>query len=455
MTLPYDKTNVNSIESYAKRLLNHSLREVITDSGYQVTTQRDINNRGDLGMLIEKEYFFYEPNSNPEPDFPEANLELKVTPIKRGSDGKYRAKERLVLNIINFFEESRSTWETSSFWKKNKLLLLMFYLYRSDVSVLDYIFRFIGKYEFPPEDLLIIRKDWEEIVNKIKQGKAHEISERDTLYLAACRKGVGHNLDLRSQPFSEIRAPQRAYSLKQGYMNIILDRWTKKEDLEYQPILKSVNELEAGKSFEEIVIEKIKPYYGMSVDQIIQKLDGNVNKDAKGILPTLTLRMLGIKTKKAEEFIKAGIIIKTFRVKNDNTPKESISFPYFKYKEIINEHWEDSTLRSSLDKRFLFVIYKFSTPNCLVLEKAMFWSMPYDDLEDEVRKTWELTVRRIREGKADRLPKMSETKVCHVRPHGINSQDTDETPEGRFLVKKCFWLNAHYIKRQISDEFIY
>ena len=54
----------------------------------------------------------------------------------------------------------------------------------------------------PEKDLLIIRQDFDTIVNKIKKGKAHELSEGDTDYLAACRKGQKGEKE-RKQPFSE------------------------------------------------------------------------------------------------------------------------------------------------------------------------------------------------------------------------------------------------------------
>ena len=59
------------------------------------------------------------------------------------------------------------------------------------------------------------------ITNKIKIGKAHELSEGDTFYLGAATKGSkGGNL--RGQPYSKILAKQRAYSFKQGYVNHII-----------------------------------------------------------------------------------------------------------------------------------------------------------------------------------------------------------------------------------------
>ncbi len=65
-------------------------------------------------------------------------------------------------------------------------------------------------WEYPLEDLRIIKDDWETIIKKIRDGMAHELSESDTLYLSACVKGSGHGKNMRPQPNSEILAKQRA-----------------------------------------------------------------------------------------------------------------------------------------------------------------------------------------------------------------------------------------------------
>ena len=70
--------------------------------------------KGAVGTVIEESWFGYTPNSESEPDFPEAGVELKVTPYVRGRSG-IRAKERLVCNIINYMEEYDKTFATSAF----------------------------------------------------------------------------------------------------------------------------------------------------------------------------------------------------------------------------------------------------------------------------------------------------------------------------------------------------
>lgn len=172
--LSYDLKDPISIKAYAKHLENKTLRQLFGDD-----LQNNYSGKGKLGQLLEELYFNYKPNSNSEPDFIEAGLELKTTPLKKISKGLV-SKERLVFNIINFEEEYKYSFEKSSFWKKNKLLLLIFYLHEKDKLDIDYVFKIVRLWRFPITDLKIIIDDWKTIVSKIKEGKAHEISEGDT-----------------------------------------------------------------------------------------------------------------------------------------------------------------------------------------------------------------------------------------------------------------------------------
>ena len=64
----------------------------------------------------------------------------------------------------------------------------------------------------------MIREDWDIIEGYVMRGEAHLLSERHTKYLTANTKGVGHGRDLRSQPFSDVPAKQRALSFKASFM---------------------------------------------------------------------------------------------------------------------------------------------------------------------------------------------------------------------------------------------
>ncbi len=422
----------------------------------------DFNYKGGMGVLMEENVFQYDANNDANPDFYEARIELKVTPIKKNKNGSYSAKERLVLNIINYMEEYKNTFETSSFWHKNENLNLMFYLWEEGVPRSDYkIIRHL-LYTYPEEDLLIIKQDWEIIVNKIRNGLAHEISEADTLYLGACTKGANKE-SVREQPFSEILAKQRAYCLKTSYMTNLVR--TKVMD-EYTESLISAEELQ-NKTFEESLYDKIKSFIGKSKAELINKF--GLNPKSKDVIERIFAKMLGIKGKvnDTDEFQKANITCKTIRVNEDNTITESMSFPAFKYKEIIQEEWDTSTLRNTFtENKYLFVIFKEKN-NEFYFSGIKLWNMPLSILDTEVKSVWDKTVEVIKSGnivksvgktRKTNFPGMKENNVAHVRPHGRDSKDVFELPVVdkltgmKVYTKHCFWLKNKYLEKILKDE---
>ncbi|PHR71887.1 MAG: DNA mismatch repair protein [Lutibacter sp.] len=457
----FDPSSVNSIISYAKKLKGRTLREKcgkeIENHGYK--------GKGNFGQLVEKFYFGYKPNSKAEADFVEVGMELKCTPLKTLKNGEIRSKERLVLNIINYLKVHKENFEESSFWKKNTHLLLIFYLHDKEKDLLDYLIKLVDDWKYPNQDLLIIKRDWETINQKIKDGKAHELSEGDTFYLGACTKGATAEKSLRDQPFNDVKAKQRAYSLKQGYVNHIIANIAQEEQAVYGKILNQETIFEHLPSIEEIVISKFEPYYGKTSIEIEEYFDLELNRKAKSYFANLTKAILGIGlNKKIEEFEKADIQVKTIRLKENNLPKEDISFKNFKYEEIVELDWEESDFKHILEQKFFFVFYQFEN-DILTLKKVKFWNMPYSDIL-EAKKVWDKTVKTIGEGKIIKeitnkgirktyFPKKTENRISHVRPHAKDKEDCYDLPTKDKLTnateytKHCFWLNASYVKDEI------
>lgn len=422
------------------------------------TTGRLATGKGAIGTVIEESWFGYSPNSESEPDFPEAGVELKVTPYLRGRNG-IRAKERLVCNIINYMEEYDKTFHTSAFWHKCETILLMSYEHLLDRPKGDFKIDAAILFSFPEEDLVIIENDWKTIVEKVRSGRAHELSEGDTMYLAACTKGATA-ASVRPQPFSAIPAKQRAYSLKSSYMTQILNTYIF-GDAQSERIIKDSAELQEGK-FEDYLRRKLSPYFGMTQAEL--KTHFAVESSAKNLNEVLLSKMLGIQGKIAytEEFQKAGIVPKTIRVRKNGTIKENMSFPTFDFIELSQEEeWEESNLYNYLaPTKFLFIIFQENDEGELVFERVKLWNIPNRDLE-EVRRVWERTVQTIREGVVleqtsrgvtNNLPKQSESAVAHVRPHGRDGNDRLPLPDGRMMTKQCFWLNNAYIAEQIKEK---
>lgn len=453
----FDLNSSQSIITYAQKLSGKTLRGACDKE----IENHNYSGKGNFGQVLEKFYFGYEPNSDAEPDFKEAGLELKTSPLKKLKNGQIRSKERVVLNIINYLKVHNEVFESSSFVNKNGHILFVFYLYDKLKEFLDYNILIVSDWRFPEEDLKIIKSDWQKINKKIKDGNAHKLSEGDTFYLGACTKGASALKSLRQQPFSNIKAKQRAYSLKQGYVNHILSSLTQEQNTQYGKILGTKDLLEKYSSIEEIVISKFENNYGLTSLDIEEKYDLKLNNRSKNYFSSLTNSILGIQLgKKIEEFEKADVIVKTIRLKENDMPKEDISFPAFKFADLVREEWEDSNFKETLERKFFFVFYKFQKEG-LVLKKAIFWNMPQNDIE-EAKSVWAGAVNVISEGKIVKeikgnrritfFPKKKDNRISHVRPHALNSRDTyplpveDKLTGLKSYTKQSFWLNSSYVK---------
>lgn len=470
--LPYDDQDALSIENYAKQLIGKTFEEAILinqNHDFQINEDSKVNfankkRKGGLGEIIEKGFFHYNPNNDSSADFKKAGLELKVTPYKKSKNNKISAKERLVLTMINYFNDINYDFENSHLWKKSKLILLIYYLYEKEIiNRLDYKINYVKIFTPPEKDLKIIKEDFKKIINKIKAGKAHELSESDTFYLGAAPK-ARNSKDRRKQPFSEILAKPRAFALKNSYMTYVLNNYIIPDKVLYnnsESILKN----KIPNNFECYILNKINNFKDYSISDLQNYFDVNYKKNPKNLNSLIIYKILGINGNKAEEFIKANIVIKTVRLSKNNSIKESMSFPTFKFKELIKEECETSTFVRFLEEtKFLFVIYKEIGNKELVLKGAQFWNMSVQDIEKGVYPVWQKTKDILIDGlnvivdskgiRHTNFPQKSFNEICHVRPHARNKYDTYPLPQGGEYMKHCFWLNNTYILSQLNKKFL-
>lgn len=186
----YDTQNAESIFRFSKGLLHKSLTEAVCAIDDSIKAENIVaSGKGGLGQMVEKYYYGYEPNNDSGPDFKEAGVELKTTPLKKLANEELAIKERLVCDMIDFCAVVTMPFEESLFYKKSLLMLIIFYLHDKGKEPRDLEFLYSVLWKLKDKDLTIIRHDYETIIKKIKEGKAHELSEGDTMYLGACRKG--------------------------------------------------------------------------------------------------------------------------------------------------------------------------------------------------------------------------------------------------------------------------
>ncbi|MGI6714510.1 MAG: Sau3AI family type II restriction endonuclease [Bacilli bacterium] len=450
----------NEILSITKGCMNKTFREL-------GMTSLNETHKGGLGAFIEEVVFDYPANSDNNPDFIDAGIELKVTPVKENLNGTFSSKERLVLNMINYNEEVNKTFEDSSFYHKNRRLLIWFYLWSKGVSPADFKIINYDLFEFERSvQYQTIKRDWEIINTKIRKGKAHEISESDTTFLAACTKGANSSI-LTTQPNSPVLAKPRAYSFKNGFMT----RLYRELIHAIAPYVSFISEDEWMKNpLEEVYKEKLSKYYSMSVAELKRRF--HLKTKAKNVCFMIAQRMLGLegKSSSTQEMADAGIKLKTVRLNKNGVPYESMSFPAFDFIELTTKKWEESDIREDfVDWKLMFFVFQDDENGISRFNRVQFWNIPNDLVDGVIKDMYVHCAELVRTGNAlyiengvikDYFPKekRNSNKICHVRPHGRVKADVfvlpvpDKATGLTTYTKQAFWFNKKFIQKILSDE---
>lgn len=472
----FDRTNPMSIFNYSRHLIGNSLHSLFGDS---VIDQKR-KGKGGLGQMVEELFFNYDVNSIREADFADAHVELKCTPLlKSKSDTSYRIKERLVCTMIDYFEIVDTSFEDSHLISKCQLMLLLFYLHISGNAIYDSEFLFRILWQLPEKDLILIKKDYQTIANKVRRGEAHLLSEGDTIYLGACRKGQKRDSP-QAQPNSDIKANKRAFSLKPAYMRYILshvvesgkDYFTNYTEVE-KPEFELVSSAELqNDTFEDVILKRFAPYIGKDYVQICEMLGIEAYQAKNKYADIAALIASNSESKRlstSEEFIKSGIIMKTVRLQNNGMPKESMSFKNIDYCEIYdNDDWIESETYEVFTNRFMFVIFKpvngvkisvFNnktkqniTEQSYILDSVFFWTMPQEDLEI-AKEYWENIRTAVLSNNitSKAFWTIGDHRNFHVRPKAKVKNDKAVNPNGGYCEKYCYWFNADYVKQIIDN----
>lgn len=480
----YNKRDPRSIEAYAQQLIGKTFNDVIEYAVENKIAQEarvkfygNKARKGGLGNLLEELYFGYKANSDQEADFAEAGVELKATPYEYTKKGKLRAGERLVITMIGYDAPFEQDFYKSHLWNKIRLILLVYYWRNKQLkNNLLYKIGYVKLFRPSETDLMIIRQDYEIIKEKIISGRAHELSESDTMYLGACTKGATAVKSTVPQYYNKnIPARKRAFCFKNSYMTFVLNHYISGKDLDTESIVSDKHLLEST-TFDLSIEQQIAQYIGMSDKELCEKFGREYNKN-KAQWVDLTYKMLGIKSNKAEEFEKANIVVKSIRIEQNGKIRENMSFPPFLFKNFVKENFEGSEVYRYFDEtRFFFVIWKKDGEVYRVLDSQL-WNMPAQDLEYIVRDGWERIQRVIENGVrfnkketvkgivvTNSLPKKGDNPIIHIRPHAKKSayrlldgtvigdveKDANELPNGEFMTTQSFWINNSYILKQLK-----
>ena len=510
----YDANDINSIFKYALGIEGKTLLDILKDAHL---SDEDIewvhskeSDKGLPGKIVEASYFGYELNSRQEADFESVGAELKTTAADLDErTERYRSGETVSVTQIDFNGPVECDFYKSHLYEKLKMLLVIFYHRdRSLESKLQYEVFFASLFKPSETDMAIIKSDYREINRKISQGLAHQLSRADGTYLSTAPK-ARKSTNLISPYYGGEKIVKRSYTLKKDYVNVILNGYYERQEAE-ERLITDIHELDEL-SFEEVIQSRFEQFIGDDIWDIVGVLnlhaeqtrdvfgfaDIPVGKVTKATLPTVTARMLGLKKLKAEEFTRAGIVVKTIFFNKHGTNKEKFRLGDVDFLEInsladeyvgidtdengveyegIFSGWEESELYAQLDSlKYLLVVFQENSDGDIIFKGSKLWAMSDDDIE-LAHLDW-LDIKSVlsdgvqlmvgQDGRTyNNFPGVADARRIHLRPHGDKAfyvgadgvswgngciSDTELLPDGRRMTRQSYWLNNSFIKSVVSD----
>ena len=219
---------------------------------------------------------------------------------------------------------------------------------------------------------------------------------------------------------------------------------------------------------------KLESFQGLSFQDIAYKVGINPQLIQSSKLSTVTLvnQMLEYinvdKEQIEKQLMPLTLSMKTVRLKENGIPKESMSFEQIDFMKLVQEQWSNSFLYNKFNNTvFLFIVFQFQkigNEQVLFFKGTKLWKMPEKTLNGKLKSMWENTKKIVENGVEltpkrsgnktiiqNNLPGSSDNPVAHIRPKAKDSNDKVELPDGQFITRQAYWLNASYIGEILSD----
>ena len=435
----------NTIEEllhYTEAIKGRTFKEIDSEHLLENTTNLK-RNKGILGHVVESGFYKYPINSNPQADFDKIGVELKVTGYKKNKKGEKSAKERVSLSKIDFNKIVNEEYEYSKLIYKNKKILFIWYFYEKGKDIGDFLITDYQLYDMG-QDEETIKNDFYIIKQKVKDGRAHELSESDTSYLGACTK-ARTSKDRTTQPNSTIPAKPRAYSLKNSYMSGILNSIG-------TTISFDTNEF---KTVEEYVLAKLRPYIGKSQLEILEEITGQTYKEKipKNLNKMITDKIIGKDDELAEKddlFKKTSFIIKNSPITPKGAYRERMSFRNLTLNEF-GDDWEDSYWKLFFDETtILNILWKEPRAGSKNGERILggVSKINFNDNDlDSIEISYNMVKEAIEKEDISLLPypRTFEGQILEIGPKGQKSDDAYNTFFNKDVTKTCFFLNKRVL----------
>lgn len=441
---------------------------------------------GIAGDVVEQSILGYKPDSNQRPDIliDDVPTEVKTTGIryskKKGQEGTYEAKEPMSITAVSPRTIVNEEFYGSHFYEKLAHMLLVYYLYDSNVTVeaKDYAKFFLKSYElheFNNEDTDRLQCDWEivrDFIREIQKNYSNPESQYPRI-----------SSELRNRLMYVDTAPKwpnsPRFRLKRSVVtSIVRNHFDKK--LEVLPD-KIDNFIEFDKKLHNIT----KLYKGKTVEELVKYFNVNytdINKLNKAIAEQIVIKMFGGKSKKINQielFEKVGIIAKTICLSSKGGRTEDMKLFSIDFNEWTSDiRFEDSFCCDYfMNHHFLCIVFEEKDKNQDFKDKRFLGFKRIIFSNEFIDGTVQIVWNRIRDlvlnkklietvvtnkkglpitnktglvSTALNFPKSSEYDVF-VRGSGIDSAKKPLSINDINMYEQCLWVKGKYIVNELKN----
>lgn len=447
---------------------------------------------GIAGSVVEESVLGYPADSYQKPDlYVEGHdVELKTTGLrkaKKSKNGEFEAKEPMSITAVSPEKIVYEIFETSHFWRKLEKLLLVYYLYDSEVTVpaSEYAkFPIVGYdfHEFDSLDKEKLKNDWEIVRDFIHDLQISHENPREHYPRISS--------ELRPKLMLIDTAPKwpnrPRFRLKRSTVTTMVQQNFGKQ---FEKLEQEYNTYE---ELDEQLREFNKKYQKRTVQELLQILNIPIKLNkygdvSKSVTEQIVTRMFGAKSKKIskiELFSEIGLIAKTITQTKTGTRTEDTKLFKVDFDEWLDpkKMFEESSLYSDFSERqFLFIVFEEQGPSEKLLNnkflgfKRVIFSEEF--IEKQVQSIWVDVRKKVfsrtlvetialdKEGKpvinkngtvqtSVNFPKSKDYNVF-FRGTGRDSSDKTLTVNGISMYRQDVWIKGTIINEMLNSvEFI-
>lgn len=469
------KYTKKEVEDLLEACLNKTLGEIDKKHVFD-RTKTNPKITGIAGDVIEQSVFGYDANSDSSPDLNIDGIltELKTTGIRvsKKNPKEYEAKEPMSITGVSPNVIIDEEFEDSRFWHKLAHLLLVYYLYASDKTVLaaEYANFLVKGYqflEFSEDDKKILEQDWLIVRNFIRSLNKNEALYPEISHLRDKLLFIDTAPKWPNPPRFRLKRTVVS-NIVQKHFNGSLEQLPKAYDT-YADIDKACHEITAM-------------YKNKTVADLMKEfaIEGKIDK---GIGERLVVKMFGGNAKKMQDidlFSKIGLLGKTIVLTEKGKRTEDMKLFRINFDEIVNvdEQFTDSVFYDYFNEnQILCIVFEehdssdFGKNTFLGFKRLSFSD---DFIELNVKNIWQ----RIRElviykelkdvpvldakgnprinktgipQTAPNFPKSSKN-IIFVRGDSSDSTQKPETVNGISMYRQYIWIKGSYLSQKLDEK---